>query len=407
MSQARAIITIPEAMKAVKEYYGNHGHSEKYAMGIVQAMGAFQRYCAEKEVAILDKEVIFSFMEERYGMEQRLADKKGKTLRVLYLLTDLLEFGVVQRRHCNARRIPPQFSVPVDRVLDELRRGFKTEETINRYHQTLQLLTLFFDAQGVQSPGDLTLRHFTENIKTSMGRHGKQHVAHQLRVMRVFLRSMHAAGDIPEDFSEKLPKIHNATHQSHLPSAFTAEQVERLLAVVDRSSPVGKRDYALLLLAAKLGLRSGDIRQLRFEHVDWENNAIRLTQQKTGQPLSLPLLPDIGWALIDYIKHGRPVSNSPEIFVRQVAPHVPMKYYDTMLVKYLQKAGIAYEQMQHHGMHALRHSLATTLLEQQTSIEVIQEVLGHTDPATTRHYVTVDVQQLRACAMEVPHAAKI
>jgi len=101
------------------------------------------------------------------------------------------------------------------------------------------------------------------------------------------------------------------------------------------------------------------------------------------------------------------MSDSPEIFVRQVAPHVPMKYYDTMLVKYLQKAGIAYERMQHHGMHALRHSLATTLLEQQTSIEVIQEVLGHTDPATTRHYLSVDLQQLRACAMEVPHAAKI
>jgi len=261
-----------------------------------------------------------------------------------------------------------------------------------QYELGLCRLTKQLDAQGVSTPAALTLQHFANCIKESMGRHGKQYVAQQLRVMRRFLCSMHEAGDIPEDFSEKLPKIHNATHQSHLPSAFTAEEVEQLLAVVDRNNPAGKRDYAILLLAAKLGLRSGDIRQLRFDHVDWQNNVIRLTQRKTGVPLSLPLLPDVGWAIIDYIQHGRPVSDSPEIFVRQVAPHVPLKYYDEMMVRYLQKAGIRYERLRHHGLHTLRHSLATTLLELQTPIDVIQEVLGHTDPTTTRHYVSVDIQ---------------
>ena len=169
---------------------------------------------------------------------------------------------------------------------------------------------------------------------------------------------------------------------------------------------MGKRNYAILLLAARLGLRSGDIRDFKFEHIDWENNLIRKVQRKTGEPITLPLLPEIGWALIDYIKHGRPLSDAPEIFVRQVAPHVPMKYYDSMLVKLLQQAGISTEAPRHHGMHALRHSLATRLLEQNTPLPIIQEVLGHCDPATTQQYISVDVEQLRSCAMEVPDAAK-
>jgi integrase len=202
-------------------------------------------------------------------------------------------------------------------------------------------------------------------------------------------------------------KVRNATHQTHLPSSFSPDEVERLLAVVDRDSPLGKRDYAILSLAAKLGLRSGDIRALRFEHIDWENNTIRFVQNKTGEPLSLPLLPDVGWAIIDYIQHGRPVSDTPEIFVRQVPPHVPMRYYDSLMVKYLQKANISTERVRHHGLHALRHSLATTLLEQETPIHVIQEVLGHLDSNTTQRYISVDVEQLKSCAMEVPYAAGI
>jgi integrase len=136
------------------------------------------------------------------------------------------------------------------------------------------------------------------------------------------MKFLYDTGVQVEDLSEKILKVHNATRQEHLPSSFSADDVKKLLAVVDRNSPVGKRDYAILLIASTLRFRSGDVRNLRFEHIDWQNNCIRIVQSKTGEPLSLPLLPEAGWALIDYIKHGRPVSDCPEIFVRQVAPHV-------------------------------------------------------------------------------------
>jgi len=399
-------ITVEQAVATITAHYNNCGHTKGYVEELAQTLGLFQRYCGREGIIVLEHKAILAFMKERYDIQPDDGKRKSAVRRVMHLLLDVLDSGTIPLRYRTKRTIPPQFATQVDRFLDELRHSFRTEYTIGRYNQTLQILTTHFCAQGVQAATDLGLRHFTEFIKTSMCRHGKQHAAHELRTMRWFIRSLYGNGDIPEDFSDKLPEIRNATHSAHLPSAFTTEEIEQLLAGVDRGSPVGKRDYAILLIAAKLGLRSGDIRKLRFEHIDWENNAIRLVQNKTGEALALPLLPDIGWALIDYVKHGRPDSDSPEIFIRQVPPYVPMSYYDNMMMKYLQKAGIHYERAQHHGMHSLRHSLATTLLEQQTPIVVIQEVLGHTDPATTQRYLSVDVEQLRGCAMEVPDDAK-
>jgi integrase len=102
------------------------------------------------------------------------------------------------------------------------------------------------------------------------------------------------------------------------------------------------------------------------------NNAVRLSQDKTGEPLSLYLLPGVGWAIIDYIKHGRPISGAPEIFVRQVPPHIKMKELSNIILKYLRLAKVPIERVRHHGMHTLWHSLATTLLEQGCSIDDIQ-----------------------------------
>jgi site-specific recombinase XerD len=267
---------------------------------------------------------------------------------------------------------------------------------------TLHRLTWFLDSQGIFSPKDIALENLNGYIKTSVCDYCKQRVSHELRTMRRFMKYLYESGTVKVDLSEAVMKVRNATEPSHLPSAFSADEVERLLSVVDRNSPVGKRDYAILMVAAKLGLRVCDIRLLRFENIDWENNAVRLAQRKTGEPVSLFLLPDVGWAIIDYCKHGRPISDSPEIFVRQVAPHVPMKNFNEILAKYIRLANIPIERMRHHGMHTLRHSLATTMLKKGTPIETIQGVLGQIDPNSTRHYLSVDIEQLKGCALEVP-----
>jgi len=158
----------------------------------------------------------------------------------------------------------------------------------------------------------------------------------------------------------------------------------------------------MVLLAAKLGLRSSDIIRLKFTELSWEKELIVLEQKKTKQRLELPLLPQVGEAIIDYLKHGRPQSELPYIFLCHKNPcsEMNLSNFNSFLKKYLLRAGIKFDE-RHHGPHALRHSLATNLLQKKTALPVISEILGHSSSQSTMCYLKVDITSLRQCALEI------
>lgn len=207
---------------------------------------------------------------------------------------------------------------------------------------------------------------------------------------------------ITKDISHDIPSIHYNRYPK-IPSAYTKKEVEQILSVIDRSNPKGKRDYVAILLASKLGLRSSDIRTLTFKDILWEDNKIEKYQQKTGNHLSLPLLEDVGMALIDYIKNGRPETDAQTIIVRHVPPYdsVSSTCLYGIVSKYMKEAKIPAPPHKKRGPHALRHSLASSLLEADTPLPVISEILGHVDTDTTTVYLSIDIQRLRQCALAV------
>ena len=148
-------------------------------------------------------------------------------------------------------------------------------------------------------------------------------------------------------------------------------------------------------MTAKLGLRSGNICNLKFENIDWEQSRISLVQHKTGRTLTLPLFEDVGLALIDYLKFGRPQCDSQHIFVRYRAPIEPFisRSIYPMVSSYIAKADLLV-QGKKRGPHALRHSLASRLLEENIPLPVISEILGHADTNTTAVYLTIDIEKL-------------
>ena len=190
---------------------------------------------------------------------------------------------------------------------------------------------------------------------------------------------------------------------SRIPSAYRKEEVQQLLNSVDRGNPKGKRDYAILLLASRLGMRAGDICALSFAHLKWSQNVIELLQGKTQEPVVLPLLPDIGSAIIEYLKYGRPETDSSTIFVRHTCPITPLTppTLHSIVWHYLQRAGVHVPDGKKHGPHALRHSLASALLENNVPLPIISEVLGHTSTQTTTLYLKIDLPHLRQCALDV------
>lgn len=223
-----------------------------------------------------------------------------------------------------------------------------------------------------------------------------------IQVLRVFFRYLHTKQILETDFSIMIPRS-NYKPQNKLPSTYSKEEVKKLIASVERSSFRGRRDYAIILLAARLGLRSSDIANLKFDNLFWEQNMICLFQYKTDKEIELPLLPEVGNAIIDYVKYSRQHSEEPFVFLTSKSPIQPLT---TMGIGNIVQSAFAKSRIDikdiQHGPHALRHSLAQRLLEQQTMLPVISEVLGHENTESTRYYLRVDLSSMQQCALDVP-----
>lgn len=188
-----------------------------------------------------------------------------------------------------------------------------------------------------------------------------------------------------------------------IPSVYTEEEVNRILSSIDRTSALGKRNYAMILLAARYGLRASDIIGLRHCNIDWDLNVIKVRQAKTGKEIELPLFEEIGSSIIDYLKYGRPKSDLPYIFLTHGVRTGVMKTttLSGCVANAMRSAGID-STGKRKGTHTLRHSLASNLLKANEGIPVISEILGHESTDTTKIYLQIDTGQLLKCALEVP-----
>lgn len=218
--------------------------------------------------------------------------------------------------------------------------------------------------------------------------------------LRSFLRYVRYRGDVTLDLAAAVPVVANWSMPS-IPRAISAEQTRQLLASIDRRTSVGRRDYAILLLLARLGLRSGEVAFLELDGIDWRAGQVSV-RGKSGQRSELPLPADVGKAIAAYFRHGRPHSTSRRVFLRARAPITGFRGQSGVgsLVRHsLQRAGIDAPTT---GAHQFRHGLATQMLSHGASLSEIGEVLGHRNPQTTKIYSKVDIKALRTLALPWP-----
>ncbi|MFK4299897.1 integrase/recombinase XerD [Arthrobacter sp. GAS37] len=224
-------------------------------------------------------------------------------------------------------------------------------------------------------------------------------------VLADFLRHLRQGGQIREDLAGRLPAQRYPRRGESAPYPWTAEEVRLVLDQIDRQSAIGKRDYAMVLLTARLGLRVGDLRRLELGWFDWRTKTVGLTQHKTGVPLTLPLPGDVGWAVIDYIRHGRPEADCRQVFVKHRYPFTAFgssTSAGSRLGYYARRAGIVFPAGRSHGLHSLRGALAVAMLQTDTPPPVVTAVLGHAAANTTAaHYLRLDTEHLRRCALDV------
>lgn len=252
----------------------------------------------------------------------------------------------------------------------------------------------------MENHGFLSLADFTQvNVNrcaTSFAAHYAGGLGLAIFPVRLFLRFLFERNLTITDLSESLPEL--VSTRKMFREGFTGDEMERLLEHPDRATAIGKRDYAMMVLAAQSGLRACDVVRLELGSIDWRAREIRLVQHKTGKPLSLPLEPESGNAIADYILNGRPSSTLPNIFLCHTGVLRPINARSAsgVVSKHMRLAGIP---AKHRAFHALRRTFGTRLLQNEVSFELIQQLLGHRDMDSMKPYLSVDEQGLKQCAL--------
>lgn len=327
------------------------------------------------------------------------------------VLTNFARDGYIKRTRVFREMIP--LPSTMKRTLDDYERYCLEKRYLrsSTMQQRLKELTLFLshlDESGINRFQQIQAADITVFVAS------RQHLrprtlARIVSDIRSFLRYLTLQGILNHDLSQVLPPIRIAKDDA-IPSAWNPELLNRLLKAIDRSSSKGKRDYAILILASRLGLRAGDIRTLTLDNLNWEAETLEIAQSKTGESLRLPITEEVGTALIDYLRTGRPQSEHRELFLQLNPPFTPFGeanhlYY--ILKYWKQLAGIQLPTRQHQGLHSLRHTLATQLLQAETPFHVIAEVLGHASTTSTMIYAKADVESLRKVALDVAEVCDV
>lgn len=358
-------------------------------------------YCEAHQAAEFTVDLEREFVWERYGADLGDRDISQNVSRAIHMLDDYLQYGMVfKQSSITLKGFSPAYKDLFEGFLDSLRQSQVAEGSIRTWRSRLFRFEYFLLKSDIEHFHQLELHHVNTYIESLAGFSPSTAEA-TVRILGKLFDYALAKGYHYISYTNTLPCIRR-THRYRLPTVFSSDDVERILAQVDRSNPLGKRNYAILLLVTRLGLRISDARQLRFENIDWKNKRISILQQKTGIPLELPLLEDVGWAIIDYLQHGRPETDCSCIFVRHCAPFNVMGGSMQRLVsKLVSKAGIHVPADKPIGMHSFRHSIATSMLKNGAELTDIAQTLGHTTPESTQVYVSLDTEMLRRCALEV------
>ena len=410
VSEATPLSPLEDLIEDTHQHVQGLGYNPMYLRECCGVWKTFARFAAqESSTDILSEQLVTQFLESR-GISAQLTSSELSSRQCLIraamrMLTRFHLHGCHQPRYGSRQQgvLPLRFQTVLesyDAFCQQYRQYRPSTRRIRHRHLT-QFLH-YLDAHAVPTCAAIEPQHLSGFVRSQIHLQPIT-IAPIVSHLRSFLRFLYMENLIEDDLSSHVPKI-RIPRDARLPSVWRPEEVEALLAVVDRSSPKGKRDYAILLLACRLGLRVSDIVTLRLEDIRWDQSRLDLVQFKTGEPLTLPLTEEVGQALIDYLQRGRPVTSYREVFLRLHAPLAPLSHRNnlqTLITFYRRRAGIALPADRKQGLNSLRHSVATRLLEADTPIEVISAVLGHRSLESTQIYLKVDLESLRSAALEI------
>ena len=406
---------LPELLEELEHELSRLGYTEATLKFYRRRWQMLRDFAESRGDRYFSEQVGIDFIEHHFGLLNKdvctkLSQRDTQELRVIRMVGDFQLHQAVLRRYYKHKEVltDPDYLVISERFQQYCREREYATATIDHYVKQSAHFMDYLASQGLRSCSDMTLPLINGYIRTLAGYTYKT-VEQNICSMRAFFRFLLDQGIVRTDFASKTPMV-QARKRTRIPSVWTKDELQALINAIDRGSPKGKRDYAIILLACSMGLRCTDIKQLKPDNFHWNTKQLVFTQSKTQEPLVLPLLPAVGWAVIDYLRYGRPKIESPYLFLRHTAPFLPFAEGDHLhqLIKQYIVAAHLPTVKKRRGMHSLRHTLASVMLEHETPLAVISDILGHTDTNSTAVYLKVDMKKLTECPldiMEVPDHA--
>jgi site-specific recombinase XerD len=382
--------------------YIAHVHEQGYKLKTIRyhlrLMANFNRWLVRtgRGLRDLDERTIEAFLPRFLGQRTWRAGERPALLRMLCILR-------------KTRATPQAKAVqltPAQALATQYRQYLTKERgcsdwTVENYSRHIdRFLARRFGAGPVRFER-LRAQEVIAFVQGEAGRHGHGYTLQVVTGLRSFLRFLRYRGDIITDLAAAVPSVAN-WQKNDLPKHLPADAVQRVLDGCDLTTAVGRRDYAILILLARLGLRAGEVVTLQLEDIDWDNGQLTIRSKKGRGWARLPLPSDVGRAISGYLRLDRPRCSCRNVFVCMVAPY---RHFSTSCVisdltrTALQRAGV---ESARTGAHLFRHSLATAMLRQGASLDEIGQVLRHKDPDTTAIYAKVDLDALGRLAVAWP-----
>jgi site-specific recombinase XerD len=385
------------------EAYAQRLYQDGYAIhsGFVQLrlLGSFNRWLDRKGFTCEDvgPATIEQFLR---GRAQTGNLRKGDSAALFRLLTMLRPDG------CGVTAPPP---TPVEGALGQFQQYLRqerslSEATVINYTPVARSFLSERFPQGAVDCQRITTSDITAFVQRQATLVTSKRAPLVVTALRSFLRYLFCRGIVAVDLAACVPTI--ATWSlSKVPRFLAGEQIQKILGSCDKETALGKRDYALLLLLARLGLRAGEVVALTLDDLDWEAGLVTV-RGKGKRVAQMPLPSEVGAALADYLSTGRPECSSRRVFIRGKAPLTGFANsvaICSLVDRALERAEVESE---YRGSHVFRHSLATGMLNQGASLDEIGDLLRHRRPDTTRIYAKVDLVSLRSIALPWPGGSR-
>lgn len=363
-------------------------------------------YAKHNSVEYYSETVGLDFMYQEFGYRLegffgKVPSKESDALHHLMLLWHYQEYSTVEfitRGKKKKFQCPTAFVKEYEAFQDYCRRKEYTQMGMNALLPPVQNFFLYINANKIQSFDEIT----NETVNTFFTAYADRSIRYIATIGRNIFKMLYEEKFACLKLWEFVPRV-SYSRNAFIPPSWKKEDVLKLLGAIDRGSPVGKRNYAILLLVVRLGLRASDIKALNLSNLDWNKKKISIIQTKTKNRLELPLLDDVGWALIDYLRNGRPKTRSTAVFINHKAPYGAFKMTNGLqhiLYKCMRFAGIEIPKDEHCGLHSLRSTLARTMLESGAPLPVISDVLGHESVQSTSVYLKINLDALRKCPID-------